>query len=153
MPVTYKEAQADKVIGYAGNIVNKTILDVGPGKGILLKKIPHGRKTAVDISVDYLKPFKEEMPVFISNAENLPFADEFDLIFLTDILEHVSGSSKVLKSLRRALKIGGTAIIRVPHKEDLSKYNPAAVCKYEFVHLRAFDKNSLKQLIETPDCG
>ena len=154
MPIYYKNAQADKIIGYCGRIGKRTVLDVGAGKGLLLQRMPRSNRVAVDIAVEYLNDLKNEGIVCIAaNAERLPFADEFDLVLITDVLEHVLHPERVLQGVRRALRRGGRAVIRVPYKEDLSSYTPEAGCKYEFVHLRSFDEVSLRQAIESSGLG
>ena len=83
----------------------------------------------------------------LANAENMPLKDAFDLIVLTDILEHVLHPEKVMESVNKALKVGGRVIVRSPHKEDLSKYSADEGYEYEFGHLRTFDEESLSSLI------
>lgn len=145
----YKQAQTDKLIKYSGKNIHKKVLDLGVGKGYFLERIPHNNKMGVDISIDYLNILKNQgISSVIANAENLPFQEEFDLIVLSDILEHVFHPLKVLDCVYKALKPGGIAIIRVPYKEDLSQYSPEQGCKYEFVHLRSFDEESLLQMIQ-----
>jgi len=148
MPVYYKEAQTHKLISYCNRLNNKKILDVGAGKGLLLKKIVHNNKIAVDISIEYLRLLREDnIKVIMANAEDLPFINEFDIIFLSDILEHVFDPVKVLGGVHRALKIGGRVVIRVPFKEDLTQYKVSEGCKYEFVHLRSFTETYLFDLL------
>lgn len=149
MPLSYKQAQAKKMIKYIGKIKNKNILDVGAGKGLLLGMIDdENNKVAIDIAMDYLVLLKKSgFYAIMANAENLPFKNEFDLIIMVDILEHVLNAEKALNCVRQALKEGGVVIIRVPFKEDLSKYSAAAGCKYEFVHLRSFDKDNMNCLL------
>lgn len=149
MPVHYKEAQAQKLVSYAGRIGSKKVLDIGAGKGMVLKRIKHDNKVGTDISLEYLRPLqKSGVKVIFNNAERLPFINEFDIIFLSDILEHVLDPLNVLRNVRRALKPRGKAIIRVPYKEDIAQYSKEAGCKYEFVHLRSFDEGSLAKLIK-----
>lgn len=145
MPVYYKEAQARKAISYCGNITGR-VMDVGSGKGLILKRIPNCYRVAVDISVDYLKLISQDgiHPV-IANAENLPFNNAFDVIFMTDILEHVFNPDKALDSVYRALKPNGKLLVRVPYQEDISVYKQS---QYKYTHLRSFDKNSLSAMVK-----
>jgi len=57
---------------------------------------------------------------------------EFDIIIASDVLEHVYDDIKAVNELYRILKVGGTAILTVPQKdnlevtiEDLSGLSPA----------------------------
>ncbi|ODR97399.1 hypothetical protein AUC69_12365 [Methyloceanibacter superfactus] len=98
---------------------------------------------------DYLAKFcpgDNVVPV-VANAENLPFEAEFDLITSTDVVEHVLNISALLYSLNKALKPGGRLAIRVPYREDLLKYAPQTGYPYDLVHLRTFDRSSLRDLL------
>jgi SAM-dependent methyltransferase len=102
--------------------------------------------------MDYLVLLKMNgFYTIMADAESLPFKNEFDLIIMVDILEHVLDTEKALHCVRRALREAGIVIIRVPFKEDISKYAIAAGCKYEFVHLRSFDKEDIISLLNK--CG
>lgn len=149
MPVTYKNIQADKLIKYCGAKIQQNILDIGSGKGFFLKRISHNQKLGIDISLEYLKVLRNQgVECALVNAESLPFKKCFDVIVLNDILEHVFNPEKVLQQVFKALKDEGIAVIRVPYKEDISIYLPENGCKYEFVHLRTFDKSNLTQLVQ-----
>lgn len=146
MPVPYKNAQYDKLVRYCGRRIRGAVLDVGSGKGGFLKRVPHNNKIGVDIAMEYLRLLKNEgVDCILANAENMPFKESFDLVVATDILEHVLHPEKVLQSIHRALKVGGTVIIRTPYKENLAHYRDH---KYKFVHLRNFDEESLVKIIK-----
>lgn len=148
LPRYYHVAQTKKMIRYAGNLKTKSVLDVGVGQGYLLQAITCRRKVAVDISRKYLERLGGQgIQLVQANAENLPFRNEFDVIFMTDILEHVFDPVAVLRSAKRALVFGGKLIIRVPYKEDLSVYQQPGY-RYKYVHLRTFNDNSLMDLIK-----
>ncbi|EKD28638.1 MAG: hypothetical protein ACD_79C00252G0003 [uncultured bacterium] len=145
---SYRKAQAKKIISYCGKKILGRVLDVGSGKGVLLKLIPHARKMGVDISMHYMNMLRNEgLSCVFANSENLPFNATFDLIILTDILEHVFDPEKTLKSVYKALKPDGMFIVRVPYKENLNQYSRESGCPYEFVHLRVFDEDVLSKYI------
>lgn len=51
----------------------------------------------------------------ISNLENIPFPEEtFDVVLLTQVLEHVRNPLIVLKELKRILKKEGTLLLTAP---------------------------------------
>lgn len=148
MNVVYKEAQADRLAGYASRYINGWVLDVGSAKGDFLKRVPHDKKLGVDISIRYLSLLKQKgINGVMSNAENIPFRECFDLIVMTDILEHVLNPSLVLESAYRALKKNGCLIVRVPYKEDITIYQNNKDIPYEFVHLTSFNEEKLESLL------
>lgn len=149
MNVVYKEAQADRLAGYASRYINGWVLDAGSAKGDFLKRVPHDKKIGIDISLSYLNLLKKKgIKGVVSNAENIPFRDCFDLIVMTDILEHVLNPRLVLESACKALKKNGCLIVRVPYKEDITVYQNNKDIQYEFVHLTSFDENKLESLLE-----
>lgn len=46
--------------------------------------------------------------------DNIPFDDQFDLICLLDVLEHLDNDSHVLQSIAEKLNPGGTLLVTVP---------------------------------------
>jgi len=142
--------QAKNIAAGARLADGEKICDIGAGKGYLVRALLDGgaaQVTAVDLSLPYLRRFKSEpriLPI-VANAENLPFSEEFDTIFCTDVMEHVLNLGSFLFSLNRALKLGGRAHVRVPYLENLMGYSPHLGCRYRFVHLRSFDRPLLRR--------
>ena len=119
----YIDNQAKNIAAGARLAAREKICDIGAGKGYLLRALLDAgaaEVTAVDISLPYLRRFASEPRIrpIVANAENLPFADEFDTIFCTDVMEHVLNLGSFLFSLNRALKLGGVAHVRVPYLEN-----------------------------------
>jgi hypothetical protein len=69
----------------------------------------------------------------LTNAGDLPFAEAFDIVTATDIMEHVLNVGSFISSLNGALVVGGDAYVRVPYPEDLLPYSPHLDCEYRFV--------------------
>jgi SAM-dependent methyltransferase len=145
----YVEKQAENFVNMIRGLEGAHVADVGSGKGYLTRALlAHGagKVTPVDITVFYLRNFPGDgrvQPVR-ANSERLPFAHEFDIIVSTDVMEHVLNVGSFLFCANRALKPGGRLFVRVPYRERLLAYSPHLGCKYDFVHLRAFDKAILK---------
>lgn len=145
---TYLANQADKMLSYY-DMVPDSILEVGVGQGILLRKLrskyPHANITAADISIPFLKHVKENVEVecLVANAENLPFQEEFDLVVASDILEHVINPIDFLLSSNCSLKLNGSLILRVPFEDNMLQYSRLLGCKHKFAHLRNFSKRNL----------
>ena len=83
----------------------------------------------------------------MANAELLPYAEAFDLVVASEILEHVLNAGDFLISLHRSLRTDARTLVRVPYKEDLRQYARQNGCEYPFVHLRTFTKGSLESMM------
>ena len=110
-------------IDYGG----KKVLDVGCNTGILL--IPLLEKgvdiVGVDISKSDIKKAKEKLKgnnfssdkASVADAKNLPFEENsFDMVLLSDILEHVSKPESVAKEAYRVVRPGGYILATVPNQ-------------------------------------
>ena len=107
--------------GYFGSI-----LDVGCGRGFLLKKLseksePGTKFFGIDISpklVEIAKSNNPEATVEIGDAEKMRFNDAtFDFVFMTEALEHMQDFSKSLSEIMRVLKPGGIFIVTIPNRD------------------------------------
>jgi SAM-dependent methyltransferase len=149
-PAEYLEAQAKSLLSYVVPIKGLRICEIGVGQGLLFDKLlatEAASLTGVDISTAYLRRYASDAAVIVANAENLPYANEFDLVIASEILEHVLNLGDLLISIRRSLVPGGRVAVRVPYKEDLRQYARQSGCPYEFVHLRTFTRDSLVSLM------
>jgi SAM-dependent methyltransferase len=69
---------------------------------------------AVD-SWEYLNIDVSTQPDYLCSADTIPVADNsFDMIILTEVLEHLESPEKVLRELRRILKDNGELIASIP---------------------------------------
>lgn len=123
---------------------NDKILDVGVGLGRLLEHFPKLMRYGMDISLGYLQiAQKKGINVCYAKIEDMPYQKElFDVILCTDVLEHVLDLNLCCTKILSVLKPEGILIVRVPYKEDLSKYLSSSY-PYKYTHLRNFDENSL----------
>lgn len=150
----YLDLQTEKLFTYLPSMKGKSVCEVGVGQGKLTRLIEKEEPKSlvgVDIAPAYLKKLLQEGVNFIpciSNAENLPFINEFDLVVSADVLEHVLNVGNYLISVYNSLKPGGKFVVRVPYLEDYTVYSRYRDCPYEFVHLRNFSKQSLRVILE-----
>jgi len=107
--------------GYRGSV-----LDIGCGQGLLLKKVrllasPGSFFTGIDISGKLCAMARINNPDAIivqGDAESLPFKDSsFDIILMTEVVEHLLDYAKALYEVRRVLKRGGVFIVSVPNRD------------------------------------
>ena len=125
------------------------ILDVGVGTGRLLSNFPNLNRFGMDISIDYLKQANSRgIEICFSLIDDIPYNKEyFDLIVSTDVLEHVIDLYSSIEKILSCLKPGGTFIIRVPYKEDLSLYLDPQY-PYKYSHLRTFNEHDLTLMMK-----
>jgi SAM-dependent methyltransferase len=153
VPDRYIVNLASNLIKVIGNVKGENICDIGSGKGYVLQgMLDSGAQTAtaVDISVTFLRSIALKTKIIRcvqANAENLPFKEEFDVLVSTDVMEHVLNPGAFLYSVNQALKPKGKFVVRVPYRENLLNYAPQCGCKYQFAHLRTFNKILLEDAL------
>lgn len=106
---------------------------------------------AADLVETYLSQLSdcvEETAVFDVQDINSPpthWRGFFDLIILTDVLEHLTHPQDALLVCGTLLKEEGKIYIRVPAHESLIKYSRILGCPYTLAHLRTYDKTQLRR--------
>ena len=100
-------------------ISNKNWMDVGTGAGGVLDLLrPYaGRVVAVEPQQRALDSLKKEEYEAYSDISDVPF-DEFDVITLFHVFEHLTDPLDLLRIAYDKLKVGGKIIIEVPHAND-----------------------------------
>jgi ubiquinone/menaquinone biosynthesis C-methylase UbiE len=90
----------------------------------------------------------------MADITNLPFCDStFDIVFCSEVLEHIEENEKAIRELIRVLKPGKDMVVSVP------AYLPERICwaisgEYHLEpggHVRIYKKKTLKSLLER--CG
>ncbi|MGE3063657.1 MAG: class I SAM-dependent methyltransferase [bacterium] len=121
------------------------ILDIGSGSGKL--NVSHSSKMfSLDISQmhNFSSSLKTE-----GDANKIPFKDKsFDLIVLSEVLEHIDDIKSAVDETARVLKDGGTVIATVPYMEKI-KTHLCIHCNKptpENAHLHSFDEKTLTDL-------
>jgi SAM-dependent methyltransferase len=116
------------------------LLEIGAGNGFqaaYLQKKGY-EVTAIDVA-ESIHLEAAEFPVQIYDGESLPFADEsFDIIFSSNVLEHVENCEALLLEMRRVLKPNGRMVHIVPSPSwrfwtSLAHYWDKASLVYKFV--------------------
>ena len=120
-------------------------LEIGCGTGFVLsaieKTFPHFSLYGSDIFIEGLKFAKQRLQkvtLLQMDVQRIPFEDEFDVIGVFDMLEHVKEDTLVLSELHRALHKGGGIILTVPQHHFLwSQFDEA------WRHLRRYSTSEL----------
>jgi SAM-dependent methyltransferase len=149
----HMEIEADRLLQAVGDVRGLEVCDVGVGKGMLLDRLLRAGPrsvTGVDLSRAYLDRLSErnDVRLVLADAERLPFRAEFDVVVSSDVLEHVLNVGDFLVSVREALRPGGRFVVRVPNRDTLTSYATQSGYRYRFVHLRSFDGQSLRRLLD-----
>lgn len=104
---------------FLDNISSKdSVLDVGCGSGYIISKIAKKAKKAVGIDIidDRItkarkKYSKKNLEFITGDATSYQFKDQFDVVILSNVLEHIAKRVLFLKKLKR---IAPVILIRVP---------------------------------------
>jgi ubiquinone/menaquinone biosynthesis C-methylase UbiE len=132
------------------------ILEIGSGGGPALSALNNlkCRYYMLDVSERNLKRIKQSKiyPVFPTAGDiyKIPFiANTFNLIIISEVLEHLSDPLMALNEVKKVLKEDGFLIISVPYKEKIT-YQICIHCNKPtptHSHLHSFDTNSLEKLV------
>jgi SAM-dependent methyltransferase len=99
----------------------RNFLEIGCGTGFVLsgikKALPHVEVAGSDVFIKGLSFANKRVPearLFQMDARHIPFEEEYDVVGLFDVLEHIEEDEVVLQELFRATKLGGGIILTVP---------------------------------------
>lgn len=96
------------------------VLDIGTSTGTnlrLLRDLGFHNRTGLDPSADAIRWCAEKGlgAVIQGDVCALPFDDgAFDLVFATDVIEHVDDDTRAMFEIARVLAPGGTVVLTVP---------------------------------------
>lgn len=126
------------------------ILEIGCGTGFVLaafaRSKPERRVTGAEMYTEALKYARANVPdarLIQMDARSIPFVDEFDVVGLFDVLEHVDDDTRVIREAHKCLKSGGGMIITVPQHPWLWSPHDEAAC-----HHRRYAWPDLKEKVE-----
>ncbi len=127
---------------------DKRVLDLACGDGEYLSNFSKS-SVGVDISeknIDYCK--KRGLNVLYANLnKELPFFDNsFDVIYASNIIEHVESPFNFLRECRRIVKSDGYIILCIPNEQSLIHLIYPYFDK-EGKHLYAFTLNNIRALL------
>jgi SAM-dependent methyltransferase len=144
-----RRAIVDRIIGRLGLPPGAKILEPGCGTGGNFPMlVRHGRVFALDaderaIGFAQARGLAEVARGFL--PATIPFGDQlFDLIVMTDVLEHLGDQAGTLRSLRARSRQGGWLLMTVPAMTWL--WSDHDVTHH---HLRRYGARELRALVET----
>jgi SAM-dependent methyltransferase len=101
------------------------LLDVGSGWGEFVNAVESPRKVAIDFDPSHARFVSDEVSFSVQDMRALAFAgDSFDVLFASNVLEHLRTKDEVLQALRefrRVLEPDGRLIIMQPNFKYCSR--------------------------------
>jgi len=131
-------------------IENKSVLDFGCGTGgfLLLAKSVASRVVGIEPEVRLKAYFEEKQINVFSDINEL--SENFDIITLFHVLEHIADPISLLNRLKKNLNKEGHLIVEVPNANDalLTVYESDAFSKFTYwsCHLFLFTADTLSML-------
>jgi ubiquinone/menaquinone biosynthesis C-methylase UbiE len=134
------------LLKFFGNLTDKSVLDVGCGKGrfarILGEEFPGADIWGLDISEEMLRFVPAGIHTRAGSMTELPFAAAtFDCVYATESLEHAVEIEKAVDEMCRVLKPGGKLVIIDKNAEHWGRFKTPA---WE----RWFQRDELEKLLK-----
>lgn len=131
-------AMFDEVLAHLVLRGDEQVLDLGCGDGKLTvriaERLPGGAALGVDASADMVAhaqasfgaPRQPNLRFEVADARQLPYRAAFDLLVSFNALHWVPDQQAALRGIRRALKAGGRAQLRLVTKSELTSLEEVA---------------------------
>lgn len=131
----------------------KRLLDVGTGRGYLLEVARESGFDCQGLDISAYAAGKAEVNfpgrIFRGRLEEAGYDDEsFDVVTMTDLLEHVSDPRSLMAEVRRILKPGGLLFVITPNTDSLTrKLLGRRWFQYKYEHVIYWNRRSLHRLL------
>lgn len=141
-----------KRIGKMGEDLER-LLDIGAASGIFVKLAQECgyAATGIEPSAQLVKEAKEKFGIDLvkGTVENYEAREQFDVVTLLDLIEHVTDPEGFLKKVSPLIRRGGILVIVTP---DISSIPPKLMGNrwwhYRTAHVNFFNLRSLTYLLE-----
>lgn len=133
------------------------VLDVGCGYGTLIERVRAAGHDCFGVEPDpaaVVVAKKRGLKVKLGVVEKLPYhGGSFDVVVLTEVIEHLPAPDKALAEINRVLKKGGLVIVTTPNVVSLwlvieRMWDWYARLDYHHEHFFYFSTRSLASLVE-----
>jgi 2-polyprenyl-3-methyl-5-hydroxy-6-metoxy-1,4-benzoquinol methylase len=126
------------------------ILDVGAGTGLFVQlALEHGLAAQGIEPSAFLANYavSQVLPVINSSVPCFP-SDNFDAIFMTDVLEHITDPASLLFAYNKILKSGGVLFVTTPNVSSaLARFMKNRWWHYRLAHIGYYNKKTLEKLM------
>lgn len=154
--------QYERMIGFAGTRLysSSRVLDIGCGAAPGLRYLQSRGIFAVgcDVSAAALSAAREALPtaelVCCDLESVLPFADaQFDLLILSEVVEHIGALPILLSEMRRVLRPAGAFVLTTPNLWDVRRLvgalgGPTWTGDYDPTHINLQTPRTLRRSLE-----
>lgn len=135
-----------------GGFQGQRLLDVGCGTGRMLTVLEETGMNVcgLEVQLEGLRYARKRThaPLVCLDAMEMPFVEQFDVVSLCDVLEHVEDELALLRSCKKALRAGGLLLLTVPASMKLwSRFDELDG------HKRRYTKPLLRSVIEQAGFG
>ena len=140
---------------------NKTVLDVGCGKGYVAKALVSNGCDVIGIDISKYDGGGWLQEVLIGDIETMPlkFKKKFDVILLADVLEHLHNPKKTLLRLKPFLVNRGMLVVSVPNVANwkvrlkllFGKFDYADQGIMDRTHLHFYTQKTIKELMDSTE--
>ncbi len=136
---------------------NKDVIELGCRYGDILSLVANGNRiTGVDVDGDAISKCRSRLEganLLIANLnDTLPFSSGcFDVVILTEVLEHLPYSEITLSEITRILRPGGILVGSVPNATRMRnrlRFLTTGIVELDRTHLKHFSKATLEVLLE-----
>ena len=128
----------------------KNFFEVGCGTGFVLAGLnrifPNLKLTGSEIYIEGLEFASKRVAsaeLLHADAKDIPFSEEFDVVGIFDVLEHVRDDQPILEKLYKTVSPGGGIIITVPQHQFLWSYQDVAAS-----HVRRYSSSELEKKVK-----
>ncbi len=118
-----KRDKVEALLSVLGDVQGKRCLDLGSDNGVvsLLLRQQGGTWASGDLTPETVEAIRSlvETDVHLVEETKLPFGDEeFDVVVVADMIEHVGNEAAFVSEVARVLKPGGRLIVNTPHARE-----------------------------------
>lgn len=127
------------ILSHYKELSNLIILDVGSGFGGTVENFIGNGNIIYSVEMDEFKlnnqPEHPAVKKFLSDAFNLPFAEQFDIIILQDFIEHIEQPKNFFEYILNFLKEDGVIFLSTPNKFSILNFISDPHWGFPFVSL------------------
>lgn len=148
-----RSIQAQKLARLADRFINRNsvTLDVGCGSGLLVRELQNRGHRAYGLEPSSFlssEGIKRQMQIYQGTFDDYAFAEDFNLVSLIDVIEHVQDPRKMLSSTHKALQTTGVLLLVTPRRDSLiRKLLGFKWWHYRVAHVAYFSKANIMDLL------